>query len=80
VCFGRPGFWGESGDPLDGCVGETGQDVGQIFANRDGEAAAAFDDGEDSGYARPGLGTADMDPILASCGDSTDILPISVKN
>ena len=39
---------------LYGRVGQTGQDVGQIFSHRDGEPAAAFDNGENGGHARAG--------------------------
>jgi serine/threonine protein kinase len=65
VRLDRPGFGRESGDVLYGCVGETGQDVGQILAHWDGEPAAAFDNGENGGHARAGLRAADMDPVLA---------------
>ena len=79
MCFCRPGFRREFGGLAHGCVGETGQDVGQIFAHRDGDPAAAFDNGEDSGYARPGLRAADMDPILSSDGDGVFIVPLLLK-
>ena len=62
------------------CVRESGEDLGEVIAHRDFEAAATFDHGDDSGYTRPGRFAPDVDPVAAAEGDSTDILPISVKN
>ena len=49
------------GEALDGCIGESGQDVSEVVAHRDLDAAVAFDDGEDCGQARSGLLSADVD-------------------
>jgi hypothetical protein len=62
------------------CVGKPGQDIREVIAYRDFESAAAFDHGEDSGYARSGLFAPDVDPVVSANCDFTDILPISVKN
>ena len=65
--------WSVSCDPcgrceicelLNGAVRKSGQDLIQVFANRDSEPAAAFDHGEDRGHKRSGLLTADMDPVF----------------
>ena len=40
--------WGESGQRMDGALGQAGQHFGQILANRDARLAAALDDGEES--------------------------------
>jgi len=80
VCLYRPCRGRESGDALDGHVGESGQDGGEVVAHRNAEPAAAFDDGEDGGDTRSGLRAADMDPVGTAKGDSPDILPMSVRN
>jgi len=77
---GGPGGRCKFGEALDGCIGESWQDVSQIVAHRDLHASAAFDDGEDRGHARSGLLAADVDPVLPARGDSPDILPMSVRN
>jgi len=40
---GSPGGGSEIADTLYRCVGESGQDVGEVFAYRDLQPAAAFD-------------------------------------
>src|ERR1700738_2590076 len=55
-------------DALDGCVCKAGQDVGEVVAHWDFEAAAAFDYREDRGYTRAGLFTSDMDPVFSTQG------------
>ena len=69
----------EIGDLLNGPVGKSWQDLIQVVADRDPEPAA-FDHGEDRGHTRSGLLAADVDPVFSARRDSTDILPISVKN
>ena len=69
----------EIGDLLNRLVGKSGQDFIQVVADRDPEPAA-FDHGEDRGHTRSGLLAADVDPVFSARRDSTDILPISVKN
>src|ERR1017187_9639894 len=58
----------EIGDLLNRPVGKSGQDLVQVFANRDPEAAAAFNHGEYRGHTRSGLWTADVDPVLTAQG------------
>src|SRR6266567_1457067 len=60
----RGNFW----DALDGCVCKAGQDVGEVVAHWDFEAAAAFDYREDRGYTWPGLFTSDVDPVFSTQG------------
>src|SRR6516165_5414645 len=64
--FCGPGSRCKFCDALDGCVSESGQNVGEVIANGDFESAAAFDHGEDSGYARSGLFAPDMDPVISA--------------
>src|SRR6266567_1498794 len=66
--FCGPGSRGKVSEVLKGRVRESGQDVGEVVAHRDFEPAAAFDHGEDSGYARSGLFTADVDPVFSTQG------------
>ena len=47
-------------DALNGCVGKSWQDVGEVVAHGDFEAAAAFDHGENSGYTRSGLSKSEF--------------------
>jgi hypothetical protein len=75
-----PCFWRKISDLLNGTVGKSWQDLVQVFADRDPEAAATFDYGEDRGHTRPGLFTSDVDPVFSTQGDSPDILPMSVMN
>ena len=77
---GCPGGRSKFGEALDGCIGESWQDVGEVVAHRDLHASTAFDHGEDRRHARSGLLTADVDPVLPARGDSPDILPMSVRN
>ncbi len=76
---GGPGGRCEFGEALDGCIGESWQDVGEVVAHRDLHASAAFDDGEDRGHARSGLLAADVDPIAAARGDVAFIVPLLLK-
>jgi hypothetical protein len=69
--YGGPSGGSEIGDALDGDVGESGHDVGEIVADRNLESSAAFDHGEDCGYARSGLLAADVDPVLSARRDRT---------
>ena len=52
-------------DALNRCVCKAWQDVGEVVAHWDFEAAAAFDYREDRGYTRPGLFTSDVDPVFS---------------
>ena len=72
--------WGEFGEGLDGAISQTGQHVGQIFADGHAQFAAALDDANDGGDLRPCLLAADMQPVAPSDRDSPDILPMSVRN
>jgi hypothetical protein len=65
---------------LDEAVGESGQDRGQVLADRQTESAAAFDDGEDRRDLGSSFLASKVHPVLPTDGDSTDILPISVMN
>ncbi len=71
---------GKVGESLKRRVGKPRQDVGEVVAHWDLEAATAFNHGEDRGYTRPGLFTSDVDPVFSTQGNSPDILPMSVKN
>jgi hypothetical protein len=51
---------------MDGAVGESGQDRGQVFANRQADSAATLHDGQDCSYLGSGRLAADMDPVLSS--------------
>jgi hypothetical protein len=53
-------------DALNGCVCKSGQDVGEVIADRDLEPSTTFHNREDGGYARPSLFAADMDPVGAA--------------
>ena len=55
-------------DLLNGPVGKSGQDLIQVFADRDPEGAAAFDHGADCGHPRSGLLAADLDPVFQTNG------------
>jgi hypothetical protein len=46
-------------DALNGCVCKSGQDVGEVIADRDLEPSTTFHNREDGGYARPSLFAAD---------------------
>jgi hypothetical protein len=50
-------------------VSEPGQDLGEVIAHWDFEAAAAFDHGDDSGHARSGSFAPDVDPVTSAKGD-----------
>ncbi len=51
---------------MNGSFGETGEDRRQVFAHRDVDPSAGFDDGEDGGDFGSGLLAADMDPVFAT--------------
>jgi hypothetical protein len=53
-------------DALNGCVCKSGQDVGEVIADRDLEPSTTFHNREDGGYARPSLFAADVDPAGAT--------------
>src|SRR3954451_23482161 len=53
-------------DAMDGECRQNRQDAGQVVTNRDFEAAAAFNDRQNSGHLRASLGAAKVDPILSS--------------
>jgi hypothetical protein len=53
-------------DALNGCVCKSGQDVGEVIADRDLEPSTTFHTREDGGYARPSLFAADVDPVGAA--------------
>jgi len=70
-----PGGRGTVGESLKGRVGKPGQDVSEVIAYGDVEAATAFDHGDDSGYWRSGLLAPDMDPVAsANCDGPHRIL------
>src|SRR3954462_6011886 len=64
--FCGPCRWGTISEALTGCVGKGGQDVGEVFAYGDVEAATAFDRRDDCRYSRSGLLTPDMDPVASA--------------
>lgn len=78
--FGGPGGRSAISEVVQWRIGETWQDVGEVIAHRDLQAATAFDHREDSRYPRSGVLTPDMDPIASADGYSPDILPMSVRN
>jgi hypothetical protein len=53
------------GETLDGNVGNTGQDGGQIVADRNRHPAAGLHDGQNRRDLRPSLLATDVDPILS---------------
>ena len=62
-------------DALNGCVCKSGQDVGEVIADRDLEPSTTFHNREDGGYARPSLFAADVDPVgAANCDRAHGIL------
>jgi hypothetical protein len=56
----------EFGDSLNGFVCDSGKDFSEVFAHRDFEPAAAFDHGEDCGYAGACLLAADVYPVRSA--------------
>ena len=64
--FCGPGCGSKVCDALKPCVRKPGQDVGEVIAHRDFEAAATFDHGDDSGHARSGGFAPDVDPVYPS--------------
>ena len=64
--FAGPVGRGKFCDAPKRCVREPRQDIGEVVAHRDFEAAAAFDHREDGGYTRSGLFTADVDPVVSA--------------
>ena len=64
--FGGPGRGRKVGDALDGQISKSWQHIGGIFTDRIIEHAAAFDNRENGGRARAGLGVTDVDPVFAS--------------
>ena len=61
---GGPRGRGEVGEPLDGNVRNARQDPGQVPADRNLQPPAGLHDGRDGRHFRPGVLTADMDPVL----------------
>jgi hypothetical protein len=62
-------------DALNGCVRKSGQDVGEVIADRDLEPSTTFHNQEDGGYARPSLFATDVDPVgAANCDRGHGIL------
>lgn len=62
-------------DALNGCVCKSGQDVGEVIADRDLEPSTTFHNREDGGYARPSLFAADVGPVgAANCDRAHGIL------
>jgi hypothetical protein len=59
---GSPRRRGKVGKALDGNVGNTWQDGGQIVADRDLQPAARFHDGQNRRHLRSSLPAAYMDP------------------
>lgn len=49
---------------MDGAVGQTGQDVGQILADGDIQFAAALDDAENGGDLWSRFFTSQVQPVL----------------
>jgi hypothetical protein len=64
---GDPGGGSELGDALDGGIGESREDVGEVVANRYLKPPAAFDDRQDCCHAWSRLFAADVDPVLSAC-------------
>ena len=64
-----PGGRDTVGESLKGRVGKPRQDIGEVIAYGDVEAATAFDHGDDGGYSRSGLLAPDMDPVASANGD-----------
>lgn len=67
--FCGPSGRGRISEALKGRIGKAWQDVGEVIAYRDVEAATAFDHREDSGYSQSGLLIPDMDPVAPAEGD-----------
>ena len=51
---------------MDGSVGESGQDGGEVLTHRDLESAAGFDDGEDCCDAWSSLLVSDVGPVATA--------------
>jgi hypothetical protein len=62
---GGPDRRSEIGDTLDGSVGESGQDIGEVISNRDLEPAATFDNRQNRRHAGSSLLASDVDPVLS---------------
>ena len=45
---------------------QAGQNSGQVLPDRNVNPPAGFDDGQNRSHLRPGLRTADVDPVLAA--------------
>ncbi len=67
-------------DPLSGSkvweapdreIGKPGENRGKVLAHGDFQPAAAFDDRENRRNLRPGLRTADVDPVLPTQSHGT---------
>jgi hypothetical protein len=58
------GSWCELGHDVDGAIGQSRQDFGQILADRDIEPPATLHDREDGGDLRPGLLATEVQPVL----------------
>ena len=63
---GSPRRGGKASKAMDGDVGNTRQNGGQVATDRNLDAAAGLYDGQNRRHLRPGLLTAYMDPILAA--------------
>ena len=65
-CMSRlPSGWGEFGNAVNGPVTEFGEDIAEIGAQVDVQAAAGFDEGGDGGDFGTGLLAAQMQPVFA---------------
>ena len=61
---GSPRRRGKLSEAMDGDIGNTGQNGGQIAADRNLDAAAGLHDGQNRRHFRPGLLAAYMDPVF----------------
>ena len=66
---GFPSGGSQLGHPSDGPGAEFWEDVAQVLAEPDVEAAAGFDDGDDGGDFWAGALIAKVQPVAASEGD-----------
>ena len=69
---GSPRRGGKVSEALDGDVGNTRQNSGQVVADRSLDAAAGLHDGQNRRHLGPGLLAANMDPVLPAQRDRTD--------
>jgi len=61
-------------------IGKSGENSGKVIAHLNLQPTAAFHDRENRRNLGSRLWAADVQPILSTKSDSTDILPISVMN